>query len=109
MVLSEEQRVGALIFLVAAVLMAAALVCSNGWGTRVDLYLFEVNWRSDDGFIDPDIFGSQIRFTVWTKYILGLLVLLAGYGIARFFSLIPPVFKKLSSSKTLPPEHVKAD
>lgn len=84
--MNAERKTGALIVLVAVVLAVAALVCSDGWRTAYPLWL--INFVYQYG----DYSGEAVRVVVLTKYVVALLVLVAGYGIARFFALIPPIF-----------------
>lgn len=91
MELRGDKKAGAQIMLVGAVLIAIALVCSHGWGTPVELWLYSFLWEYD---YDSDLGfkPSSEWIVIRTKYVLGLLVAVVGYGVARFFSLIPPVF-----------------
>src|SRR6266850_433779 len=90
--MNEDQRAGTLVILVSVVLIAVALICSHGWGTTVELFLFEFTLDfNSDGFRDPD---NIFHVVVWTKYVLAVLIVGAGYGIARYLSLIAPIFRR---------------
>src|SRR2546423_12078040 len=46
------------------------------------LFLFEFSLDfNSDGFRDPD---NIFRAVVWTKYVLAILIVGAGYGVARY-------------------------
>ena len=84
--MNEEQKTGALIFTVAFTLMAVTLVLSQGWGNpRVDLFL---HFQYGDGAME--------EVSIYTRYVLAPLVIVAGYGAVRYFSLVPPIFRRQS-------------
>jgi hypothetical protein len=84
--MNEDQKVGTLIIVVAATLIAIALVLSKAWGAPgVSLYLFEFSFEFDD---------SVEHVVVYTRYVLAVFLLIAGYGVARYLSLFPPLFRR---------------
>jgi hypothetical protein len=99
MELRGEKKTGARIILGGVVLIAIALVCSNGWGAPVDLWLYSFLWEYE---FDPDLGmkPSSDWIVIRTKYVLGVLVAVVGYGVARFFSLIPPIFARRNAKQS---------
>ena len=97
MALNEDQRVGMLIVLIAVVLIGVLLVCSHGWGLPTELWLFRYVWEFEPG---PGGWqDAPLLIVVRTKYFLGVLLLVAGYGLARFLSIIPPIFRGTKNAR----------
>ena len=89
--MNEDQKTGTLIIIVAVALVAVVLVLSKGWGVPgFSLYLhqFECEYNPDP---------TKSCLVIETSYVLAVLILAAGYGVARFFSVIPPIFRKRKS------------
>lgn len=94
--MNQNQKTGALIFLIAATLIVVALVLSEGWGRPgVSLYLDFLFLYGGGGVFDRYYEVGRLP----TRYVLALLVAVAGYGAIRFFSLIPPIFRRRSQVK----------
>ncbi len=87
--MNEDQKVGALVFAVALTLIAVTLVLSEGWGhSNVSLFL---HFQYGESYSDA--------ITVYSRYVLAPLVIVAGYGAIRYFSLLPPIFRRQPKSK----------
>jgi len=87
--MNEDQKVGALVVAVAFTLIAVTLVLSQGWGhPSVSLFL---HFQYGESYSDA--------ITVDSRYVLAPLIIVAGYGVIRYFSLIPPVFRRQPKSK----------
>jgi hypothetical protein len=94
MTLNKDQIDGSRIVLAAFILGAMALVCSNGWGSAQGPL-----WLYQDDFQYGDYFQDSIRVTILTKYVIAVLLAVAGYGTGRFFALIPPLFMRKIPTK----------
>jgi hypothetical protein len=94
--MSNDRKVGALILVVAVTLIAVTLVLSEGWGRPgVSLYLSYLFLYGGGGPLD-DYYGAG---RIPSRYVLVPLVMVAGYGVIRFFSLIPPIFRRQIKSQ----------
>lgn len=82
--MTPDEKQGLTIIVVASTLIAILLVLSKGWGTTYvlgtsfssPLALFTVEWNEES-------------FSFYTKYPIAFLVLIIGYGAARYKSLVP--------------------
>ena len=82
--MNEDQKTGALIIVVALTLIVVTLVLSQGWGNpNVDLFL---HFQYGDSTLDA--------VSVYARYVLAPFVIVAGYGAIRYFSLLPPIFRR---------------
>ena len=93
--MNDEQRTGTLIVAVAVTLIIMTLVLSQGWGAPPGVGLF-INVQYGDTWLDS--------FTIYSRWILAPLVAVAGYGVVRYFSLIPPIFRRQGKADTLKSE-----
>ncbi len=94
--MNEDQKTGAIILAVAVTLIAVTLILSWGWGSDLpgaSLYLTYWSWPGEHSY-DP--WQSQY---VETRYVLAPLVIVVGYGAIRYFSLIPPIFRRRAKTK----------
>ena len=90
--MNPDQKAGTLIVVTAATLIALTLVLSVGWGNpNFDLQLAHFEYKSDEGGTD--------YFIVYTRYVLAALIAVVGYGIARYFGVIPIIYRKTKPSK----------
>ena len=86
--MSQDQKMGTLIIIIAVSLVAIVLVLSKGWGVpgfTLYLHQFECEYSPDP---------TESCLVIETRYVLAVLIFVAGYGLARFFSVIPPIFRK---------------
>ena len=91
--MSPDRKTGTLIIVVAVALTAVTLVLTKGWGIPgVSLYLLEFSYEND--------YGSNEYALVETRYVLTILILIAGYGVARYLSVIPPIFRRRHGNET---------
>jgi hypothetical protein len=91
--MNEDQKAGALILVVVITFIAVTLVLSQGWShPEASLYL---KYQYGDSFMDVLI--------IPTRYVLAPLVIVAGYGAIRYFSLIPPLFRRQTKTKNHEP------
>ncbi|NDB70325.1 MAG: hypothetical protein EB015_20435 [Methylocystaceae bacterium] len=83
--MNQNQKTGALIIIVSVVLMVITLVLSRGWGfPGIPLYL--LLYEDKESLLNS--------WLIDTSYVLAVLIAIAGYGVARYLSLIPPIFRK---------------
>ena len=87
----QNQKTGALIVIVAVVLMVITLVLSQGWGIPGST-LFLLIYDDKENFMNS--------WLIKTSTVLAFLIAIAGYGIARYLSLIPPIFRKSQPGET---------
>ena len=86
--MNEDQKAGALVIVIAITLIVVMLLLSNEYGKDGPLALFAwVTSNTDDyGF---NHFTTHI---IWFQYAIAPLVLVIGYGVALYFSLVPKLF-----------------
>lgn len=82
--MKEDQKAGALIVAVAITFIAVTIVLSEGW-TRSDVRPYIV-FQYGETFLDSIVLE--------TRFLLAPLVIVVGYGVIRYFSLIPPLFRR---------------
>ena len=91
---TKDQRDGASILLISATMVLVFLVISDGWAMEgIPLVWFDsssVSW-----LIELRYDAWQRTLIYWisqTRYVIALLLFISCYGVARYMSLLPPVF-----------------
>jgi len=114
--MNSHQKQGLLICIAAVTLIGVSLALSSNWGIPRPLTIYTVRWSTEQttvvttckqrrGLACVDYETAPARtwkhssFPILTRYVVAFLILVLGYGMARFFNVVPDLIAAALGAK----------